>query len=154
MVLERLKNALFGESENNAADGGDDKLEFAAAALLVEAGNMDGRMDDAELESIQRLLARRFDHDETRAADLMERARNAMTDSVQLYPYARQVKDSLDHDARVELLEMLWEVVYADGVLDDYEANLMRRLAGLIHVPDRESGLARKRALARLGLEG
>jgi uncharacterized tellurite resistance protein B-like protein len=48
---------------------------------------------------------------------------------------------------------MLWQVVYADGRLDDYEANLMRRISGLIHVPDRDSGEARKRALARLGLE-
>jgi len=46
----------------------------------------------------------------------------------------------------------MWEVVYADGVLDDYEANLLRRVAGLIYVPDRESGQARQRVIARLGI--
>ena len=49
---------------------------------------------------------------------------------------------------------MLWEVVYADGELHDYEASLLRRIAGLLYVPDRESGEARKRVLARLGVEG
>ena len=51
-------------------------------------------------------------------------------------------------------MEMLWEVAYADGTLHDYEANLLRRLTALIHVTDRESGQARKRALAKLGLQG
>ncbi len=44
----------------------------------------------------------------------------------------------------------MWEVVYADGVLDDYEANLLRRVAGLIYVPDRQSGEARQRVINRL----
>ena len=47
---------------------------------------------------------------------------------------------------------MLWEVAYADGALHDYESNLMRRLAGLLHVSDRDSGEARKRAIERLGI--
>jgi uncharacterized tellurite resistance protein B-like protein len=47
---------------------------------------------------------------------------------------------------------MLWQVAYADGVLHDYEANLMRRLAGLLYVSDQESGEARKRAQRALGL--
>jgi len=44
---------------------------------------------------------------------------------------------------------MLWEVAYADGVLDPHEDMLLRQIAGLIHVPDRERGLARKRAVER-----
>jgi len=49
-------------------------------------------------------------------------------------------------------VEMLWEVAYADGVLHEFEAQLMRRLAGLMFVDDRDSGLARKRTLDKLGL--
>ena len=44
------------------------------------------------------------------------------------------------------LVELLWRVVLADGVVDDYEANLLRRVAGLIHVTDQDAGAARKRA--------
>jgi uncharacterized tellurite resistance protein B-like protein len=53
----------------------------------------------------------------------------------------------------VELIEMLWEVAYADGVLDEYEDSLLRRVGGLIYVPDRERGEARRRVLKRLGLD-
>jgi uncharacterized tellurite resistance protein B-like protein len=48
---------------------------------------------------------------------------------------------------------MLWEVAYADGVLDEYEDSLLRRVGGLIYVPDRERGMARQRVLRRLGLD-
>jgi uncharacterized tellurite resistance protein B-like protein len=51
-------------------------------------------------------------------------------------------------------MEMLWEVAYADGTLHELEAQLMRRMAGLIFVDDRANGEARKRALAKLGLAG
>ena len=64
------------------------------------------------------------------------------------------VKAAFSQEERIELMEMLWEVVYADGELHHYEANLMRRLAGLLQVSDRDAGSARKRARKRLGLSG
>jgi uncharacterized tellurite resistance protein B-like protein len=70
--------------------------------------------------------------------------------SVDHYGFVRKVKEVYDHDARVDLVEMLWQVVYADGNVDDFEANLMRRLAGLLDVSDRDSGDARKRVIERL----
>ena len=85
------------------------------------------------------------------AEDLLERAHGRIADSSQLFGFTRVVNRGFSAEERIELMEMLWQVVYADGRLDDYEANLMRRLAGLVHVSDRDSGEARKRALERLG---
>jgi uncharacterized tellurite resistance protein B-like protein len=90
---------------------------------------------------------------EAEARSLLELAGDEVANASQLYGFTRVVKDNFDHDERVELMEMLWEVVYADGALHDLEASLMRRIAGLIYVPDRESGAARKRAMSRLGLD-
>jgi uncharacterized tellurite resistance protein B-like protein len=64
------------------------------------------------------------------------------------------IKAKFSLEERIDLMEMLWEVVYADGELHHYEANLMRRLAGLLHVSDRDVGAARKRAQARLESSG
>ncbi|MSO71272.1 MAG: hypothetical protein EXQ88_04575 [Alphaproteobacteria bacterium] len=61
--------------------------------------------------------------------------------------FSRALNRDLDHAARVSLIEALWRVVNADGYVHDYEANLMRRIAGLLHVEDRDSGSARKRAV-------
>jgi uncharacterized tellurite resistance protein B-like protein len=155
-MLDKLRS-LFIDRDGAPGDGArhtPDELHLAAAALLVEAASMDDEFDAEERRTVQRLLAERFELSSRDAARLVEQAEDKVADSVEVFSFVRTVKNRFSHDERVEMVEMLWEVVYADGELHDYEANLMRRLASLIHVSDRESGTARKRALANLGLEG
>ena len=130
------------------------ELQVAAAALLVEVAQMDADYSAAEQAKILDLVRTRFALTEEEAQSLLELAGQKVADSSQLYSFTRVVKDNFDHEERVELMEMLWEVVYADGKQHHLEANLLRRIAGLIYVSDRESGTARKRALGKLGLEG
>jgi uncharacterized tellurite resistance protein B-like protein len=70
--------------------------------------------------------------------------------STQFFPFTRQIVQRISHEDRAHILEMMWEVAYADGVLDPQEDALLRRIAGLIHVSDRERGLARQRALEKV----
>lgn len=152
-MIKRLK-ALFGEvpgGDNKVRQHQADELQLAAAALLVEAARMDQSFDGAERQIIATLLRERFSLDEDEVEALIETADVEVENAVELYSYARLVKDRFSHEERIELVEMLWEVVYADGRLHDYEASLLRRIAGLVYVSDRESGSARKRALERLG---
>ena len=138
--------------------GGDEptpkrRLQLAAAAVLVETAMLDGRLDAVERRRIAEMLAGHFRLSAAEAEALFEQARRAADDAVELAGFARTVKDGFDHDDRVRLIEMLWEVAYADGHVHEYEANLARRIAGLIHVPDQDAGAARKRVMARLGIE-
>jgi uncharacterized tellurite resistance protein B-like protein len=131
-----------------------DELRLAAAALLVEAARMDGEFGAAERETVLDLLEHRFELTPEEARELLEMAVAAAMRSTQLFAFTQAVKNGYDAEERIAMIEMLWEVAYADGALHDYEANLLRRVAGLIHVPDPVSGAARKRVLARLGLDG
>jgi uncharacterized tellurite resistance protein B-like protein len=151
-MFARLMSILTGASDQDAAP--ERKLQLAAAALLVEAASMDGSIDAVETEVIEAGLQRHFSLSADNARELLADARQAADQAVQLSGFARTVKDGFDHDDRVRLIEMLWDVALADGVVHDYEANLVRRIAGLIHVPDRDAGEARKRAAARLGCGG
>ncbi len=72
--------------------------------------------------------------------------------AAELFHFTRVINERLSYEQRIELIEMLWEVAYADGALDAYEDSLLRRVGGLIYIPDRERGLARQRVLERLGL--
>lgn len=150
-MFARIK-ALLSENTSalprDAAEGLGE-LEIAAAALLVEAALMDGNFDPVERGKIAQLLARRFELGAARAEALIEAAEAQVRQTPQLYGFTRVVKDEFAYEDRVELIEMLWEVAYADGELHDFEASLMRRIAGLIYVSDRDSGGARKRALER-----
>ncbi|MBX9633392.1 MAG: TerB family tellurite resistance protein [Magnetospirillum sp.] len=133
-----------------ATDGETDRLQLAVAALLVEAATLDGRFDDAERNRVLALLSARFGLDQDAALRLLALAQDAAARSVQLVGMTQLIKNKFDYDQRVELLEMLWEVAYADGQLHDYEANLLRRMAGLVYVSDQDAGAARKRVVARM----
>jgi uncharacterized tellurite resistance protein B-like protein len=153
-MLERLKQ-LFQPTAPQVVGGGRkfDELQLAAAALMVEAATMDSDFDAAERDRIARLVQDRFALSEEEAADLVAEAERTAEGSVEWQGFTRAIKDGFDHGERVQLIEMLWEVVYADGQLHDYEASLLRRVTGLLYVGDRESGEARQRVLARLGLQ-
>ncbi|MHA1568532.1 MAG: TerB family tellurite resistance protein [Alphaproteobacteria bacterium] len=154
-MIDRIK-ALFG-AQGNAADGAGphktDELHLAAAALLVEAAAADGEFDAGERARIEVLLRARFGLAREETAELVEMAAAEVSEANQLYAFTRAVKDRFSHEERIEMMEMLWEVAYADGELHDFEAHLLRRIGGLIYVSDRERGEARRRALARLGIE-
>jgi uncharacterized tellurite resistance protein B-like protein len=155
-MINRIKAMILGYG---APAGGDDSANAddaaaAAVALLVEAAVMDGDFDDDERHVITRLIAERFGIEAADVEDLIASGEQAVADSSQLYAFTRVVKQGFDFDQRIELIEMLWEVAYADGALHDFEASLVRRVAGLIHVTDRDSGTARKKVLKRLGASG
>lgn len=153
-MIRRLK-ALF-EGVGERPDGvsgapGHDELEVAAAALLVEAALMDGRFGANERADVNALLRTRFGLDARDADLLILEAEKAVAETNQLYAFTRIVKDRYGPADRLRMIEMLWEVVYADGKLHDFEANLVRRVAGLLYVSDRDSGLAKQKVLAKRG---
>ena len=149
-MLDRLKS-MFSSDGAPAVAHGPDELQLAAAALLVEAARMDDEYDADERALIASLLRERFDLDDADTVALLEAADAATEDLVEVYGFARRVKDAFAPEERVQMIEMLWEVVCADGEIHDHEANLLRRVAGLIYVSDKESGEARKRVLDRKG---
>lgn len=155
-MIDRIKS-LFGAGGRGrrAPEGGHtfEEMQVAAAALLVEAAEMDSSFDEQERVKVLDLVRARFGLGEAESQSLLALAQRQVAESSQLYGFTRTIKDHFEHAERIELLEMLWEVAYVDGVLDDHEANLIRRVAGLIYVSDRDSGSARKRALEKLGLE-
>ncbi len=149
-MLERLKK-MFSEGEIDPHAPGQhtgDELHLAAAVLLVETARMDDTIGDEERSVIVDLVRSRFDLADEAVASVVELADEVAHNAVELSRFTRRIRDGFDHDERVEMVEMLWRVVYADGVVHDHEANLLRRVAGLLYVSDRESGEARKRAIA------
>jgi uncharacterized tellurite resistance protein B-like protein len=153
-MLDRIRN-LFTDAAPQLAKGAHplNDRNLAAAALLVEAALLDGTFAEKERASIQAILVRNFSLAAEEAAELVAEAEKAQSEANHLVRFTRTLKDAYGPDERAAILEMLWEVAYADGVLHHYEANLLRRISGLLYVSDREAGAARKRVLARLGID-
>ncbi len=130
----------------------DEELRLAAAALLVEAAQMDEAIAVGERDRIVELVKWRFDLTEEEGQDLVRQAEETVKTSVQHHGFVSIIVRAFSHQERVQLVEMLWDIAYTDGRLHDMEAALLRRISGLLHVTDQESGAARKRAIASHGL--
>ena len=147
-MIEQLLNLLSGRREPQLER--QDDIRLSVAALLVEAARMDSVFGADERGTIETLLAEKF-HLEPHAVDsLVEDAQRKVECSAQYFPFTHEICTRFSREERVEVIEMLWTVAYADGVLDPEEDMLIRQIAGLIHMPDRERMLARQRALAKL----
>jgi uncharacterized tellurite resistance protein B-like protein len=142
-----------GSNGRNTSDPAQSELELALTALLIEAAYSDNHFDGPERAVIARLIERRFNLLPSDVRALLATGEAAATESVELFHFTRIINERLSYEERVELIEMMWEVAYADRVLDEYEDSLLRRVGGLIYVPDPERGIARQRVLRRLGLD-
>lgn len=149
-MLTRLKSFLLGAEEKPLEDA--DNLQVAVVALLIRAATSDAEFGNEEREAIRRIAGEAFALPADEVSALVEAAEGEEAETLDLHRWTQAVKQAYSEEERIGLIEKMWEVVYADGVLDDYEANLLRRVAGLIYVPDRQSGQARQRVMARLGI--
>ena len=132
---------------------GQDELQLAVAALLLEAAVVvDNRFDETERNAILRILERRFGLAAADAEAVLATAKARVENSAQLFRFTSTINERLARERRVEVIEMLWQVAYADRVLDPLEDSLLRRVAGLIDVSDRDRGDAKLRVMRQLGL--
>jgi uncharacterized tellurite resistance protein B-like protein len=145
-MFDRIVKLLSEPSPPQDRDG----LQIAVAVLLVEAARMDAHFEDAERTVIERLLANKFQLTPEQTGELLRKAFEVGERSNQLYPFTRIAVERMDLAQRIGLIEMLWEVAYADGVLDPDEDALLRRVAGLIYVSDVDRAAARIRVLERM----
>ena len=150
-MLEQIRALFSGDAKKPAVAKPAD-LQIAVGALLVEAALRNDEFDPAERTTIERLLAARFHLSAAAAHALVKECEGIIADSHQLFGFIRQVMKEMSEEARIKLIEMLWEVAYADGALDLHEDALIRKVAGLIYVTDFDRGAARRRVREKLGL--
>jgi len=113
-------------------------LELATAALLLELARSDFSESDQEMEAIRHLLQRRFGLDEEGLQKLVETATRRADKAVSLHEFTHRLNRELPEGDKLEIVEMLWRVSHADGRIDKHEEHLIRRIAGLLHVSDRD----------------
>jgi uncharacterized tellurite resistance protein B-like protein len=146
-----LKTFLATESgpTSHAAVHEGDRV-MAAAALMVEVAARDGDFSAGERAIIERLLQAQFQLDAAAAKTMVDDVVSLHDNASDVFRFTSALNKRFSPEERLQIVELLWEVVYADGEAHHYETSLMRRLAGLLYLEDAEVGAARKRVLARL----
>jgi uncharacterized tellurite resistance protein B-like protein len=128
-------------------DDGDARL--ALGALLVRVARTDGDYSDDESRRIERLLGARYALSPFEATRLRRDAEALEAEAPDTVRFTRAIKDAVPYEERMGVIEALWDVVLADGVRDDHEDALLRLVAPMLGVNDRDSNLARQRVEAR-----
>jgi len=127
------------------------RRQLAVVALLVELAQSDRSLEPEELATIERIVRERFGLDAATAKRLIAAARRELDAALEDWVFATAVRGGFDVKERVEIVELLWEVVYADGGLQRLEASLMRRLSTQLEIGEAEREAARAQAFARVG---
>ena len=149
-MINRFKSLFTSLSNSDAkpANVEVDAAHLAAAVLLVHAAQLDGHVDETETAVLKRITGPSFGLSSEEAQTLLDLASTAAEEANDLFKWTKQINEHFESDHKIQLIELLWRVVLADDIVTDYEANLLRRVAGLIHVSDKDSAMARQNAQA------
>ena len=147
-MFSNLKTAF---QNITSKDKNEDEYEgediHAVIILLLEACQIDGDTGRIELEYIKKLLINKFNFTPDQAEKNLLEAIEKSDERIEIFSQIKIILNEMDHEERIDVIEMMWGVILSDGILDDFEANLMRRMNGLLYVSGEESALAKQRAL-------
>lgn len=122
-----------------------DKLQLAEAALMYHVIAADGVIRDEEKARMADILSKQFDLSEKETASLAKEAKIADLEAIDLYSFTSILKRALSEEERIKIIEHLWEMVFADGVLHELEDNIVWRIAELLAVDSRNRVLLKQR---------
>ena len=130
---------------------------LATTALLRRVATVHSEMSDARRKKLYTVLKSSFGLDDHTTAQLIEESIAVDRNAIDLYHYTRQLSEVLDDEGRRLTVQMMWEIVYADGNANEFEANIIWRAADLLGVSSRQRVELRQRvsadsaAVARVG---
>lgn len=135
----------FNEGGKHHSQFEDGDYRLAAAALLLHVAGIDGDISGAERDKIHAVIKQHFKLDDAAADELIAEATAAEQQSVDLYRFTAGLNRSLDEEGRARIVEMMWQIVFADGRMTEFEDNLIWRAADLLGVSQNERIALRER---------
>ena len=140
-MLEKLRTFISdivgpGAQPQRAFDDNDYRL--AAAALLIHLISLDGEPSVLEKRKLHTLLEYRFDLDPGTADALIRDAMLVEGEAVDLYHFTSVIMRSVNEEGRLRIVEMMWELVYVDGNVTEFEDNVVWRAADLLGISQRD----------------
>lgn len=136
-MIKALK-ALFETPEEESDGSREHRMQLAAAALLIETSRADFTQDGDEEAALEALLCTALKLERSEVHELIELASEQVDKATSLYEFTREINDHYSPEQKIQLIEAMWKVAYADGRLDKYEEHLIRQVAELTYVPHPE----------------
>ena len=134
-MIDRLFNLFKDVVVEPAEDANDKDILIAAVSLMLEVARSDNTHQQVELETIESILVNRFQVDEAMTREMMSAASEKVEAAHDLYQFTQLINDEYSYAEKEKLLTAMWQVAFADGHVQSIEDHIIRRVAGLIHLP-------------------
>ncbi len=142
LVEVRLKAPPATGNRDSHQEG----VNLATAALLMEMMRSDFEVDEREAKAVEDSVRTLVSGDEEALRELLRRADRKAEESVSLFEFTSYLHANLSPAEKLEVVESLWRVAFADGRLDDHELHMMRKIRSLLHIPQKDFVAAKQRA--------
>jgi uncharacterized tellurite resistance protein B-like protein len=143
--LQNLLTSFFMPDEATAEHKGRN-LQLATAVLLFDVMRSDASTNDAERAQAMTALRQRFGLSDESLAALMAQAEQTATHANDYFSFTSLMNDEFTQAQKIQVVEFMWQVAYADGALDANEHHIISKVAGLLHVTHGEYIAAKMRA--------
>ncbi len=114
------------------------------AALLIHAAKIDDNYTEIEKKIIKNAIMDLYSLKESEVEKILIKSEEIEQESNQIVEFTREIKNN-SFEFRLNIIEILWKIVYSDGSSDDYESNLIRRVCGLLYISDKDSGIIKNK---------
>lgn len=118
--------------------------------LMMETANIDGKIDQSEINKISKVLIEVFNENPKEVEIELNQCLEDLSEHKSLHFFTSKINQSFSNQKKLILIEILWEIILEDGKIHDFESNLVRRLAGLLYISDAHCGRAKKEALEKI----
>ena len=136
LVKRYFRKSARGEGEQDVEASHD--IRIATCALLLEMANIDGEFRDSERNRIISILKRDYQLSEEHALELIRASNEEVEGSVDLWKFTNLINRNYPLREKIQIIEMIWKIAYADGKLDKYEDYLVHKLAKLLHLTHKQ----------------
>ena len=134
-MLKKIKSLFFKTSEEETAEVQvAQTIDKTCASLIIEVALADKVFDESEINLLKKMLLDTYSLKLDDANELIANAEKTVNESTSLYGYTREVNDNFDYQSKLDLLDQLWRMAFADGNIDKYEEYVVRKISDLIHI--------------------
>jgi uncharacterized tellurite resistance protein B-like protein len=154
--MRDLVKSLFGKWQGKADEpalqkpDSETELQIATCALLLEMAHADSAFSEEEERRIEQLMRERFDIAQDAVSEIKQLSQQRRSDSIDVWQFASTIKQHMPADKKLHIVEMIWQVIYADGTLDQHEDYLIHQLARLLAIPHEQLIEAKVAVLKKL----
>ena len=137
-MLNRILGFLGGSETADSSSGGLERIQVATCVLLLELAHADSHFQEMEVRLVKDLMQEKFSLSREATEELLALAQRRREESFDLFQHVQQINEHFSREEKLEIVDVLWRIVYADGVLDMYEDALMRQLTTLLRISPKE----------------